>query len=68
MPIVRIQIAQRSTALLREDKLTLIQGITDVVEQVLGKRRDSITVLIEELSPDNWAEGGRLVSDIRRDR
>lgn len=68
MPIVTVQLAQREEALARKDKVALIQGITEVVEHVLNKRRESITVLIQELSADNWAEGGQLVDDLRKDR
>ena len=43
----------------------LIAGVTDVVQSVLDKRRDSVTVIIEEIDPDNWGEGGQTVTRAR---
>lgn len=66
MPIVTIQIARRATPVTREQKQQLALGITELVERVLDKRRESVTVLLQELDADDWAEGGELVSDRRR--
>ena len=66
MPLVTIHIAKRAKAVTKAQKRQLAEGITDLLEQVLQKRRDSVTVLIQEHDPDNWAEGGELVSDLRR--
>jgi 4-oxalocrotonate tautomerase len=68
MPIVSIQIAQREQPLERKKKSELVVAITDVVEHLLNKRRETITVLIEEIPADNWAEGGQLVSETRKNR
>ena len=39
-----------------------------VVERVLDKRRDSVTVIIDEVDPDNWGEGGEPVTVLRARR
>lgn len=68
MPIVTVKLARRSEPVTRGQKAELAAGIGDVITRVLAKRRESVTVLIEEFDADNWAEGGELVSDLRRRR
>jgi 4-oxalocrotonate tautomerase len=68
MPQVNIRVAARDTPITREQKQALAQGITDVIERVLAKRRESISITLEELPADNWAEGGELVSELRKKR
>jgi 4-oxalocrotonate tautomerase len=65
MPLVTIRIARRTTPTTADLKARLIAGVTDVVQAVLDKRRESITVIIEELDPDNWGEGGETVTRLR---
>ncbi len=57
MPLVTIRIARRATPTTAEQKAKLIAGVTDVVQAVLDKRRESVTVIIDEVDPDNL--GGR---------
>jgi 4-oxalocrotonate tautomerase len=68
MPLVTVRIARRATPTTREQKAELIVGLTDVVAHVLDKRRDSVTVIIDEVDPENWGEGGEPVSTIRARR
>jgi 4-oxalocrotonate tautomerase len=65
MPLVTIRIARRADPTTAEQKRRLIEGISDLVEDVLDKRRDSVTVIIDEVDPDNWGQGGEPVSAIR---
>ena len=68
MPLVTIRIARRDEPTTAEQKAELIAGVTDVVQSVLDKRRDSVTVIIEEIDPDNWGEGGQTVTRARAQR
>ena len=68
MPVVTVKLARRSEAVTRAQKALLAAGMTDVICRVLDKRRDLVTVLIEEVDADNWAEGGELVSVLRQRR
>ena len=68
MPLVTIRIARRATPTTTEQKARLIAGISDVVQNVLDKRRDSVTVIIDEVDPDNWGEGGVSVTQRRAQR
>jgi 4-oxalocrotonate tautomerase len=65
MPLVTLRIARRATPTTAEQKAKLIAGITDVVQSVLDKRRESVTVIIDEIDPDNWGEGGVPVTQRR---
>lgn len=68
MPLVTIRIARRATPTTAEQKARLIAGVTDVVQAVLDKRRESVTVIIDEVDPDNWGEGGLPVTTLRAQR
>ena len=68
MPLVTIRIARRDTPATAEQKARLIAGITDVVQATLDKRRESVTVIIDEVDPDNWGEGGEPVTRKRAAR
>ena len=68
MPLVTLRIARRATPTSAEQKARLIAGITDVVQAVLDKRRESVTVIIDEVDPENWGEGGEPVTVLRQRR
>jgi 4-oxalocrotonate tautomerase len=68
MPLVSIRIARREARATAEQKAKLISAITDVVVDVLDKRRESVTVIIDEVDPDNWGEGGEPVTARRAAR
>ena len=68
MPLVTLRIARRATPTSAEQKAQLIAGITDVVQTVLDKRRESVTVIIDEVDPENWGEGGEPVTVLRARR
>lgn len=68
MPLVTLRIARRATPTTAEQKARLIAGITDVVQAVLDKRRESVTVIIDEVDPENWGEGGEPVTALRARR
>ena len=68
MPLVTLRLARRATPTSAEEKARLIAGITDVVQSVLEKRRESVTVIIDEVDPENWGEGGEPVTLLRARR
>ncbi len=68
MPLVTITLARRAAPTSPEKKAEIIAGVTDLLVQSLGKRAEDVVVLIEELDPDNWGQGGITASEIRRRR
>ena len=68
MPLVTITLARREPATSPEKKAEIIAGITELLVETLDKRAEEVVVLIEELDPDNWGQGGVTASEIRRRR
>lgn len=68
MPLVTITLARRATPTSPEKKAELIAGVTDLLVETLDKHAEDVVVLIEELDPDNWGQGGITASELRRRR
>lgn len=64
MPYVLMQVTREGVT--REQKAALINGITDLLVQVLNKKPAQTFVVIEEVDPDNWGIAGMTVSKYRR--
>jgi 4-oxalocrotonate tautomerase len=68
MPVVTIKLARREVPTSREQKAALISGITNLLVDVLEKRAVDVTVLIDEIDPDNWGQGGESATVLRAKR
>ena len=68
MPVVTIRLARRDVPTTREQKTALIRGVTQLLQDVLAKRAEDVTVLIDEIDPDNWGRGGKSTSVLRQRR
>ena len=68
MPLVTITLARRATPTSPEKKAELIAGVTDLLVETLDKHAEDVVVLIEELDPDNWGQGGITASELRSRR
>lgn len=64
MPYVNIRITREGAT--PEQKARLIEGVTDLLVDVLGKNRATTFVIIDEVETDNWGVGGEAVTAIRR--
>ncbi|RLD95101.1 MAG: tautomerase [Aquificota bacterium] len=64
MPFVNIKIARNGVT--QEQKARLIRGVTDLIQEVLGKSPSSVMVMIEELDPEDVGLGGETVAEKRR--
>ena len=65
MPFVNIKITKEGAT--AEQKERLIQGVTSLLADILGKNPQTTVVLIEEVDTDNWGIGGESVT-VRRKR
>ena len=63
MPFVNIKIARNGVT--REQKARLVKGVTDLIQEVLGKSSSSVMVMIEEIDPENVGLGGETVAEKR---
>jgi 4-oxalocrotonate tautomerase len=68
MPLVTIRLARRDPPASKEQKAALIVGATKLMQDVLGKRPEDVTVLIDEIDPDNWGQGGESATVLRQRR
>ncbi|AKI02015.1 uncharacterized protein, 4-oxalocrotonate tautomerase [Hoeflea sp. IMCC20628] len=61
MPIIRVEmLAGRSI----EQKRAFAQSVTNTASEILGCSREAVAVVFDEVEPTDWANGGRLQSDI----
>ena len=65
MPYVNIKITKEDVT--TEQKEKLIQGVTNLLVDVLGKNPKTTVVVIDEVDTDNWGIAGESVT-IRRER
>lgn len=63
MPVVHVQITREQVT--KEQKAALIQGMTQVLQDVLSKPPSLTHILIEEIDLDNWGVGGLPALDYR---
>jgi 4-oxalocrotonate tautomerase len=68
MPLVTIKLARREKPLSPAKKEELIAGVTKLISETLDKRAQDVVVLIEELDPDNWGQGGFSATNLRKTR
>ena len=71
MPYVNIKVTQEGgpdgTGPTPEEKAKLILGVTDLLQEVLGKSPATTFVVIDEVPLDNWGITGRPVRTIRKE-
>ena len=64
MPYVHIRITDEWVT--ADHKAALIEGVTRLLQEVLGKNPATTVVVIEEVPTDNWGIGGETVTVRRR--
>jgi 4-oxalocrotonate tautomerase len=60
MPMVRIEVWDKNEAL---SKKKLAKDVTKVVADNVKCPENAVTVIITEVSKDNWATGGEMATD-----
>jgi 4-oxalocrotonate tautomerase len=64
MPYVNIKITREGAT--TAQKAELIQGVTDMLRDVLGKNPQTTVVVIEEVDTDNWGIAGETITERRK--
>jgi len=64
MPYVNIKVSKEGVT--AEQKEKLIEGVTQLLFDVLGKKPQTTYVVIDEVNTDNWGVGGETVTAIRK--
>ncbi len=65
MPYVNIKITREGAT--SDQKAQLIEGVTALLRDVLGKNPATTVVVIDEVDTDNWGIGGESIT-VRRTR
>jgi 4-oxalocrotonate tautomerase len=64
MPYVNIKITKEGAT--TEQKAQLIQSVTRMLQDILGKDPQTTCVVIEEVDTDNWGIGGESITERRK--
>ncbi|RUR94168.1 2-hydroxymuconate tautomerase family protein [Pectobacterium polaris] len=64
MPYVNIKITNEGVT--AEQKRQLIEGVTQLLVDVLNKNPKTTVVVIDEVETDNWGIGGVPVAELRK--
>jgi 4-oxalocrotonate tautomerase len=64
MPYVNIKVTDEGVT--QAQKMLLVQGVTQLLFDVLGKDPSLTFVVIDEVNTDNWGVGGKLVTQLRQ--
>lgn len=64
MPYVNIKVTKEGVT--HAQKARLIQGVTDLLADTLGKSPASTFVVIDEVEMESWGIGGMPVTDWRK--
>lgn len=66
MPLINIKMTHEDGGATKEQKEELAKGITELFAKIFnGRGSNSAVVIIEEVNTDNYAIGGKTVSQIR---
>ena len=64
MPYVNIKVTREGVSAAQKAKL--IEGVTTLLSDVLGKNPNTTFVVIDEVDLDNWGIGGVPVTEFRK--
>jgi len=60
MPYINVKITKGAT---KEQKGSIMKGVSQVLFDVLGKDPKTTYVVIDEIDTDNWGVGGESLTD-----
>ena len=63
MPYIKIEVTREGVT--REQKQTIIKGVTDLISDTLNKDPHLMHVVIQEIDLDDWGYAGDQVSVLR---
>jgi 4-oxalocrotonate tautomerase len=57
MPVIEVKMLSGRSA---EQRKEIVRQITDVMVNVAGARKEAVSVILQEFSPEHYAVGGEL--------
>lgn len=67
MPYVNIKITRENGTPTKEQKQSIIAGVTNLLSEVLGRNPASLVVVIDEIDCDNYGVGGITITQKRKE-
>lgn len=49
----------------QEQKRRVVEGITEVICKEYGVNKESVTIVFQDKSKDDWARGGKFFSELK---
>lgn len=68
MPYINIKLTHEDGGLSKQQKEELVKKLTDSVFEVTGRGAKTCVITIDEISTDNYAIGGKTVTNIRKEQ
>lgn len=65
MPVINVKMTHEDGGATKEQKERLVKGITELFADIFNRGSSSAVVIIEELNTNNYAIGGKTISQIR---
>ena len=66
MPIINVKMTHEDGGATKEQKEQLAKKLTDSFVEVFGRGEKTCVVTIDEISTENYAIGGKTISNIRK--
>ena len=68
MPVINIKMTHEDGGATKEQKEKLVKGITELFAETFnGRGASSAVVIIDEIDTDNYAIGGKTITEIRNE-
>ncbi|ARR00098.1 MULTISPECIES: 2-hydroxymuconate tautomerase family protein [Campylobacter] len=68
MPYINIRVTKENGEPTTEQKAKLIEGVTDLVSQILGRNKANTVVIIDEIDMENYGLGAKSIKSIRESK
>ncbi len=69
MPVITVKMTREDGGATKKQKKKLAKGITKLFAKVFnGRGSQSAVVIIDEISTDNYAIGGKTISNLRKNK
>jgi 4-oxalocrotonate tautomerase len=66
MPFVNLKLVKGQTT--PEQRQNIIEGLTDLIVNIMGRERDFTVITIDELEKNQWIIGGKTIEQLHNDR
>lgn len=67
MPIINVKMTHEDGGATKKQKEELSKKLTDAFVEVIGRGEKTCVVIIDEISTDNYAMGGKTITNIREE-